>query len=55
MARIRNFFNDETGSEMSQHATTAALAVTFCIVTFIALSGGYAAALQSLREIVLGR
>jgi Flp pilus assembly pilin Flp len=54
MAKIKNFFNDETGSELSQHAVTAALVVTFCITTFIALNGGLAAALQNLKEIILG-
>ncbi len=55
MARIKKFFNDETGSELIQHAVTGALVSAFCITTFIALSGGYTAALLNLKEIVLGR
>jgi Flp pilus assembly pilin Flp len=54
MAKVKNFFNDETGSELGQHAVTAALVATFCITTVFALSGGLTSALQNLKEIILG-
>ncbi len=55
MTRIKNFFlKDETGLALSQSAMTTALIATFCVTTFIALSGGLGAALQNLKDIVLG-
>ena len=54
MAKVKNFFNEETGSELSQHAVTAALVATFCLTTFIALNGGFSATLLNLKEIIFG-
>jgi len=54
LAKVKNFFNDETGSELRSHAVTAALVAMFCITTLIALNGGLAATLQYLKEIILG-
>ena len=54
MAKIKNFYHDQTGSELSQHAVTAALVATFCIATFIALNGGLTATLLNLKAIILG-
>jgi Flp pilus assembly pilin Flp len=54
MAKVKNFFNDETGSELGRHAVTAALVAVFCVTTFIALNGGLTATLQNLKEIIWG-
>jgi len=54
MAKVKDFFNDETSSELRSHAMTAALVATFCVTTFIALNGGLTATLQHLKQIIWG-
>jgi Flp pilus assembly pilin Flp len=48
MTKIKKFYNDETGLELSEYAVAAALIAVACVAAFTALSTSISDALNSL-------
>jgi Flp pilus assembly pilin Flp len=52
MNRIKNFFANESGLELSEYAVAAALIAVACVVAFTALSSAIGSAIDELTTTI---
>ncbi|HKX27757.1 MAG TPA: Flp family type IVb pilin [Blastocatellia bacterium] len=52
MKKIKSFFNDDEGLELSEYAVAAALIAVACVVAFTTLSNSISAALNNLAGLI---
>lgn len=53
MSKIRHFYIEETGLEMSEYAVAAALITLACVITIAALSSNIAAVIKNIASYIV--